>query len=75
MTYSFCYSVPYGVIVICGGLIGFMKKGSVMSLVMGLLFGGLSLLFGMRVKSLVFWLIKFNGVVKICWWFNIVVIL
>ena len=46
MTYSFCYSVPYGVIVLCGGLIGFFRKGSLVSLIMGCVFGGLSLAFG-----------------------------
>eukprot|EP01083_Nonionella_stella_P185574 677038_1 len=46
MTHSFCISLPYAFIVTIGGLIGFLKKGSGMSLLMGLLFGGLSAALG-----------------------------
>lgn len=46
MTHSFCISIPYGIIVSIGGLIGYLKKGSQMSLLMGLLFGGLSAALG-----------------------------
>ena len=38
--------MPYGFIVSIGGLIGFMTKGSKMSLIMGLLFGGISMALG-----------------------------
>eukprot|EP01084_Bolivina_argentea_P219123 371708_1 len=46
MTHSFCISIPYGIIVSIGGLIGFLKKGSTISLIMGLLFGGISAALG-----------------------------
>ena len=47
--HAFCYSVPYGIIVMCGGVAGYFLKGSLMSLVMGLLFGGLSTALGFSV--------------------------
>mmetsp|Transcript_67908 Transcript_67908/g.83252 ORF Transcript_67908/g.83252 Transcript_67908/m.83252 type:complete len:119 (+) Transcript_67908:70-426(+) len=46
MTYSFCFSLPYGFIVFVGGIIGFLTKGSKMSLMMGSITGGLTMLFG-----------------------------
>ena len=51
MTHSFCISIPYGVIVSLGGLIGFFKKGSTMSLIMGLLFGGITVALGWSAQN------------------------
>ena len=46
MVYSFCVTVPYGIIVTVGGLMGYLKAGSAKSLMAGLLFGGLQMAIG-----------------------------
>ncbi|KAL1823448.1 hypothetical protein DCAR_0311343 [Daucus carota subsp. sativus] len=44
--HDFCFTIPYGMIVGCGGLIGFIRKGSTASLGGGLATGLLLLLAG-----------------------------
>lgn len=46
MVYSFCVTVPYGILVTVGGLMGYLKAGSTKSLMAGLLFGGLQMAIG-----------------------------
>ncbi|KAI3948808.1 hypothetical protein MKX01_022222 [Papaver californicum] len=44
--HDFCFTIPYGLILVAGGLIGFAKKGSTASLAGGLGTGFLLLLAG-----------------------------
>ncbi|XP_026392570.1 protein FATTY ACID EXPORT 6-like [Papaver somniferum] len=44
--HDFCFTIPYGLILVAGGLIGFAKKGSIASLAGGLGTGFLLLLAG-----------------------------
>ena len=46
MTYSFCLSIPFGMIITFGGLCGYFTKGSLVSLQFSSIFGGLILFFG-----------------------------
>ncbi|CAM9201847.1 unnamed protein product [Heterosigma akashiwo] len=38
--YAFCLSIPYGLLVMAAGLWGFLKAGSMISMLTGFLFGG-----------------------------------
>ncbi|XP_043690781.1 protein FATTY ACID EXPORT 5-like [Telopea speciosissima] len=44
--HDFCFTIPYGLIMVAGGLIGYLKKGSTASLAGGLGTGSLLLLAG-----------------------------
>ncbi|XP_042477539.1 protein FATTY ACID EXPORT 5-like [Macadamia integrifolia] len=44
--HDFCFTIPYGLIMVVGGLIGYLKKGSTVSLAGGLGTGSLLLLAG-----------------------------
>ena len=44
--HDFCFTYPYGFVVLLGGLIGFLKKGSTQSLMGGVGSGALLLLAG-----------------------------
>ncbi|KAJ4976872.1 hypothetical protein NE237_001978 [Protea cynaroides] len=44
--HDFCFAIPYGLIIVAGGLVGYFKKGSIASLVGGLGTGFLLLFAG-----------------------------
>ncbi|KAL2476292.1 Protein FATTY ACID EXPORT 5 [Abeliophyllum distichum] len=44
--HDFCFTIPYGLILVCGGIIGYAKKGSTASLAGGLGTGFLLILAG-----------------------------
>ncbi|KAM7492697.1 hypothetical protein LguiA_035618 [Lonicera macranthoides] len=44
--HDFCFTIPYGLVMICGGIIGYAKKGSTASLAGGLGTGLLLILAG-----------------------------
>ncbi|XP_009776235.1 protein FATTY ACID EXPORT 6 [Nicotiana tabacum] len=44
--HDFCFTIPYGLILVCGGIIGYFKKGSTVSLAGGLGTGFLLILAG-----------------------------
>ncbi|KAK4723377.1 hypothetical protein R3W88_026156 [Solanum pinnatisectum] len=44
--HDFCFTIPYGLILVCGGIIGYFKKGSLASLGGGLGTGFLLILAG-----------------------------
>lgn len=44
--HDFCFTIPYGIILACGGIFGFIKKGSTASLGGGLATAFLLLLAG-----------------------------
>ena len=50
--YSFCVSGAFGAFIIIGGIIGFLKRGSKISLIMSLLFGGPLAVIGYIVELL-----------------------
>ncbi|XP_059664764.1 protein FATTY ACID EXPORT 5-like [Cornus florida] len=44
--HDFCFTIPYGLIMVCGGIVGYAKKGSTASLAGGLGTGFLLILAG-----------------------------
>ncbi|PIN12211.1 putative membrane protein [Handroanthus impetiginosus] len=44
--HDFCFTIPYGLLLVCGGIIGYLKKGSTASLAGGLGAGLLLILAG-----------------------------
>ncbi|KAK3014491.1 hypothetical protein RJ639_009394 [Escallonia herrerae] len=44
--HDFCFTIPYGLVMVCGGIVGYAKKGSTTSLAGGLGTGFLLILAG-----------------------------
>ncbi|XP_049400630.1 protein FATTY ACID EXPORT 5-like [Solanum stenotomum] len=73
--HDFCFTIPYGLILVCGGIIGYFKKGSLASLGGGfgtgfllILAGYLSLqAFHKRKNSCFAWILETVCAVVLAW--------